>query len=59
MLLTSSDILRPIAGMSFLIVQKTSNAELFSGSSIPAGPVSGARRLVAEDAVEPVAVVGA
>lgn len=58
MLLASLDVFRPIAGPGSLVVEQTAYAELFSGSAVPAGPVPGARGLVSEDAVQPVAVLG-
>jgi len=54
--LTAAHILGPIAGVSFFIVKKSTNAELLSGSSIPTCPISGARGLVTKDAIEPVAM---
>lgn len=57
--LTAVNILWPIAGVSVLIVQKTTNAELLRSSSVPACPIAGAGRLVAEDAVQPIAVLRA
>jgi len=57
--LATSYILRPVTCMCFLIVQKASNAELLSGSAIPAGPVPGARCLMTKDTIEPVAVISA
>jgi hypothetical protein len=56
MLLASLHVIRPITGVSVLVVEQTSDAQLFSGSSVPACPVPGARRFVTEDAVQPVAV---
>lgn len=57
MLLAASDVLWPVAGVGVLTVEQTPDAELFGGSAVPAGPVAGAGGLVAEDAVEPVAVL--
>ena len=57
MLLTAFDVLWPVAGAGPLVVQKTADAQLFRGRAVPAGPVPGARRLVAENAIEPVAVL--
>ena len=57
MFLTPIDILGPVTGVGVLIVQQTTDAQLFSGGSIPAGPVPRAGRLVAEDAVQPVTVL--
>lgn len=56
MLLTTVDIFRPIATVSILVVEQTADTKLLGGSSIPAGPVAGARGLVSENAVQPVAV---
>lgn len=58
-LLTSGNILRPVTGMSLLVVQQTTNTELFGGSSIPAGPVPGTGRLMSKDAIQPVTVLSA
>jgi len=58
MFLTSLDILGPVAGPGPLVVKQTAYAELFSSGAIPAGPVPGARGLVSEDAVQPIAVFG-
>lgn len=58
MLLASSDVLGPVAGVSLLVVEEAADAELLSGGAVPAGPVAGAGGLVPEDAVEPVAVLG-
>lgn len=57
MFLAAIYIFRPVAGVGVLIVQQTANAELFRSCSIPASPVPGAGGLVAEDAVQPVAVL--
>jgi len=59
MLLATSNILRPVTGMGLLIVEQTSDAELFRGGSIPAGPVSGARGLMTKYSIQPVAMLGA
>ena len=59
MLLAPAYILRPVAGVRLLVVEQASDAELLGGRSVPACPVPGARGLVAEDAVEPVAVLRA
>lgn len=58
MFLAALDILRPVAGSRPLVVQKSSDAELLGGRSVPASPVPRARSLVSEDAVEPVTVFG-
>lgn len=57
MFLTAIDVLWPVARMSVLIVQKTANAELLRGSTVPARPVPCAGGLVPKDAVQPVAVL--
>ncbi len=56
--LTSANILGPIAGMGFLVVEEPADAELLGGGPVPTSPVSGAGGLVPEDPVEPVAVLG-
>lgn len=58
MLLASLDVLRPVAGPRPLVVEQSAYAQLLGGGAVPAGPVPGAGGLVAEDAVQPVAVVG-
>lgn len=57
--MAASHILRPVTGVSLLVVKKASDAKLLGGRSVPASPVPGAGGLVSEDAVEPVAVLGA
>ena len=59
MFLASGYILGPVAGVSLLVVEEAADAELLGCGPVPAGPVAGARGLVAEDAVQPVAVLGA
>ena len=59
MFLTSGYILRPVASVCFLVVEKAADTELFRGRSVPAGPVPRARRLMTEDSVQPVAVLRA
>ena len=59
MLLTSADILRPIASVSLLVIKQSSDAKLFSGGSVPAGPISGAGSLMTEDTVKPVTMFSA
>lgn len=59
MFLTSGYVLRPVASVCFLVVEKAADTELFRGRSVPAGPVPRARRLVTEDSVQPVAVLRA
>ena len=56
MLLTSSDILGPVASVSVLVVEQSSDAKLFGGGSVPARPVASARGFVTEDSVKPVAM---
>lgn len=58
MFLASFDILGPIATVRVLVVQQSPDAQLLGGRSVPAGPVPSTARLVAEDSVEPVAVLG-
>lgn len=58
MLLTSLDVLGPVAGPGPFVVEQTAYAELLGGGAVPAGPVPGAGRLMAEDSVQPVAVLG-
>lgn len=58
MLLTSFHVLGPIARPCPLVVQKSTDAQLFRGGSVPTGPVSRARSLVAEYTIEPVAMLG-
>ncbi|KZC09153.1 hypothetical protein WN55_00753, partial [Dufourea novaeangliae] len=57
MLLASFDVLRPVAGPGSLVVQKSTYAKLLGRSSVPAGPVPGAGRFVAEYTIKPVAMV--
>lgn len=57
MLLASLDVLGPVAGPGLLVVQQTADAELLGRGAVPAGPVPRAAGLVAEDPVEPVAVL--
>jgi len=59
MFLTAGNILRPVAGVSLLVVEKSTNTELLGGCSIPAGPVAGAGGLVAKYSVQPVTVLRA
>lgn len=58
-LLATSNILWPVAGMGLLVVQQAADTELFCGGSVPAGPIPGAASLVAENSVQPVTVLGA
>lgn len=57
MLLAALDVLGPVARVRVLVVQQSADAQLLGGGAVPARPVPGARRLVAEYAVQPVAVV--
>lgn len=57
MLLTSINVLRPIARSRGLVVEQTADAQLLGGRTVPARPVPGARGLVAENTVQPVAVL--
>jgi len=59
MFLAARHILGPVAGMGLLVVKESSNAELLCCCPVPAGPVARAGSLVAEDAIEPVAVLSA
>jgi hypothetical protein len=56
-LLAALDIVWPVARVSLLAVKKTSDAKLLGGGSVPAGPVAGARGLVSENTIQPVAVL--
>ena len=56
MLLAAGHVLGPVARVGLLVVKQTADTELFGMRAVPAGPVSGARCLVAEDAVQPVTV---
>jgi len=59
MFLASSDILGPVARVSFLVVEEAADAKLLGRGAVPASPVSGARCLMSENSVQPVAVFGA
>jgi hypothetical protein len=59
MFLAASNILRPVAGVSLLVVEKSTNTELLCGGSVPAGPVASAGGLVPEYSVQPVTVLRA
>ena len=59
MFLTSLDILRPVAGVSIFVVEKSTDTKLFSGSSVPTGPVASAGGLVTKDAIKPITVFSA
>lgn len=56
MLLTTAHVLRPVTSMGVLVVEETTDTELFGGSAVPAGPVPGAGGFVAKDAIEPITV---
>lgn len=58
MFLASLDVLGPIARVGLVMVQQPTDAKLFGRGAVPAGPVPRAAGLVAEYAVEPVAVLG-
>jgi len=58
MLLTASNILRPVTSVSFFVVKKTSDTKLFCGCAVAASPIPWAGCLVTEDAIQPVAVFG-
>jgi hypothetical protein len=49
--------LRPVTAVSLFVVQESADAELLSRGSVPASPVACAGCLVAEDSVQPVAVL--
>jgi len=57
--LAAGNILRPVAGVSLLVVEQSTNAELLRGGSVPAGPVASAGGLVPEYSVQPVTVLRA
>lgn len=59
MFLASGNVLRPITGMCLLVVEEAADTELLGSGTVPARPVPGARRLVTEDAVQPVTVLSA
>ena len=59
MFLAAGNILRPVAGVSLLVVEQSTNAELLGGRSVPAGPVASAGGLVPEYSVQPVTVLRA
>lgn len=56
MFLAATDVLGPVAGVGLLVVEEAADAVLLRGGAVPARPVPGARRLVPEDAVQPVTV---
>ena len=55
MFLASLDGLGPVASVFVLVVEQTSDTELFDGRVVPAGPVADAGGFMAKDAVVPVA----
>lgn len=57
MFLAASDVLWPVTSMGILAVEQTADTELLGGCAVPAGPVAGAGRLVAENTVEPFTVI--
>jgi len=59
MFLAAGNVLRPVTGVSLLVVEQTTDTELLGGGPVPAGPVAGAGGLVAEYSVQPVAVLRA
>jgi len=59
MFLAAGNILRPVAGVSLLVVEQPADTELLGGGSVPAGPVASAGGLVPEYSVQPVTVLRA
>jgi len=59
MFLAAGNVLRPVTGVSLLVVEQPTDTELLGGGAVPAGPVAGAGGLVAEYSVEPVTVLSA
>jgi len=59
MFLAAGNVLRPVTGVSLLVVEQTTDTELLGGGPVPAGPVAGAGGLMAEYSVEPVTVLRA
>jgi len=57
MFLTTSNVLWPVTSVCFFAVEKTSDAELFGGGTVPASPVTGAGGFVSENSVEPLAML--
>jgi len=55
-LLAACNIGWPITSMSFFVVEKSTNTELFSCGSVPASPVASAGSFMAKDTIQPVAV---
>jgi len=56
MFLAACNIGWPITSMSFLVVEKSTNTELLSCSSIPASPITSAGSFMAENTVQPITV---
>lgn len=54
MFLASIYIFWPVTGVGVFVVKKSSNTELFRGSTIPTGPISGTGSFVAENSIQPV-----
>jgi len=54
MLLASFNSLWPVTSVLLFVVEESTNTELFNGCSVPASPVTDARRFVTENAVLPV-----
>ena len=59
MFLAAGNVLRPVTGVSLLVVEQPTDTELLGGGAVPAGPVAGAGGLVAEYSVQPVTVLSA
>lgn len=57
MLLASGNILGPVTGMSFLVVEETTDAKLLSSGSVPASPIASTASLMSEDTIKPIAVL--
>lgn len=57
MFLASINIFGPIARMGMFIIQKSTNAQLFRGSSIPACPVTGAWCFMPENTIQPITMI--
>lgn len=59
MFLAAVYVLRPVARVRVLVVEQATDAQLFRGSAVPAGPVARAGRFVSEDSVQPITVLPA
>lgn len=57
MFLASFNIFWPVARPRSFVIKKSTNAELFGGSSVPACPIPGARCLMSKDTIEPVTML--